>query len=352
MKNLKRVLVWALLSLSLQALGLFTLEKLLFAHSSDFKIEKVESKPIQSNASISSDSENVRVSFSGKYLTLEKNNSIYILSSKDGVETQLNIEDSEEVLYYNWIEGNNRLFVIYKNKDNMVALSTYDAVSNTEHKIKNICDYSKNMRIDDVTISQKPGVKYISISTTNSKVPTIYRIDINETITRVNHNIRSLGQMQALQNKDVLICYDDVRAAYYCITNGKSTKIDVGFEGKSTILGVDNQENVYFGVYEGEKISKIMYGTVSTKKGAWKEIVLESPKFKEDINITYDGGILVNDKLKGWVNNIINNDKISYDGRYVTSNNKIIYSQEGNKVCIKSLKDIDEVPEVEDGKEE
>lgn len=345
MKNLKRVIIWALLSLSLQAGGLYLLEEMYFKHSSDFKVEKVEEKPVESNITFPSDVEEIKISYSGKYSSYFKEGRLYTMNTKNGEENEVIIEDSKRILYADWIENVNRLILVIRDSNDMMQLYTYDIHSKTEHKVKELGKYYASVNVDGLAISSKTGVKYIALTWGNNK-PVIYRIDINETLSKIQHNARSLGDIVAFQNKDVLVYKDDTRNTFYSYSNGKTKKINLNITNKLEILGTDSNDNVYFGEYEGEKIYRIVYGKLDTKDGEWQALSLDESKEKEDIHITQEGNILINDRLKGKVLNKTTGNTISYKGKFVSMNDKIIFSNKNNYVYIKNIKDVDSSTEV------
>ena len=201
------------------------------------------------------------------------------------------------------------------------------------------------MKINGLEVSSKTGVKYIALTWGSSR-PTIYRIDINETLTKVSHNIRNLGEIAAFQNKDILICEDESRNSFYSYTNGKNKKLSLNISGKVDVLGTDSNDNIYFGEYEGDKIYRIVYGSLDTKEGEWQSLALDESKNKEDIHVTGNGEILINDNLKGMVLNKTTGETISYKGKFVSMNDKIIYSNKEGYIYIKNIKDVDNATEV------
>lgn len=345
MKNFKRVIIWALLSLSLQAGGLYFLERMYFKHSSDFKVEKVEAKPVEANVTLPNNIEDVKVSYSGRYISYFNNDKLYAINTKNGEENEITIEDSNEILYADWIENVNRIILVVRDINDRVQLYTYDISSKTEHKIKELGKYSNSMKINGLEVSSKTGVKYIALTWGSSR-PTIYRIDINETLTKVSHNIKKLGEITAFQNKDILICEDELRNSFYSYTNGKSKKLSLNISGKVDVLGTDSNDNIYFGEYEGDKIYRIVYGSLDTKEGEWQSLALDESKNKEDIHITGNGEILINDNLKGMVLNKTTGETISYKGKFVSMNDKIIYSNKEGYIYIKDIKDVNNATEV------
>ena len=112
------------------------------------------------------------------------------------------------------------------------------------------------------------------------------------------------------------------------------------------MLGTDSNDNIYFGEYEGDKIYRIVYGSLNTKEGEWQSLALDESKNKEDIYVTENGEILINDNLKGMVLNKTTGETISYKGKFVSMNDKIIYSNKEGYIYIKNIKDVDSATEV------
>ena len=90
-----------------------------------------------------------------------------------------------------------------------------------------------------------------------------------------------------------------------------------GQSGKSTILGIDSEDNIYIGYGNDEKVKTIYCGNIKENTASWKKYDLEeltSPKY---INISKDGDVFVNDNLKGKIINLKNNNAVTYEGTFL-----------------------------------
>lgn len=89
-KNVKRIIIWILISLVAQVSVLFYAEKFIFTDAvSKTKFKKVEEKEekiADIAVDIPQDAKNVNMSFNGKYLSYIQDNIITIITTADGTK--------------------------------------------------------------------------------------------------------------------------------------------------------------------------------------------------------------------------------------------------------------------------
>lgn len=334
MKNLKRVIAWAVLSIILQVSGLLYMDKVYLKHSSEFKIQKVEEKPNDINVTIPSSVEDIKSSTGGRYVSYFQDGNLMVANTKTGGIEEVTIEKAKEILYADWIPDVNRIMIAIRSRNNTVELVTYDASSKVISTVKEVCNYANGIKVDNIAISTKPGVKYVSISKAGYNA-NVYRIDINETMTKVVSDINSLEDMKAFQNKDILVYKDKKNSNFYYWTNNVVKKLNINDTKNLKLLAVDSNDNVYFGELQDGKIAKIIHGD---KDGTqWTTEILDTHKNISDIYINSRGEILINDNLTGTIKNKSTNESISYEGRFLGISDRIVSSSINDKLYIKSL---------------
>lgn len=346
MKTFCKVIVWALLSVIMQAAGLIYLEKVYFKETTDVKIQEVqqvvESKDL--NISIPSHAEKIEASFDAKYISYYDQNKLMVVNTTTSVVKEVVTNDGTEILFSGWIPKQNILIIAEKKHnsdgDSHINLVSYNVKNDVKNQITEICPYSDGMEVDKIVSSIKTGVTYISVSRDgfNSQ---LYRVEINNNLSAVT-KVPSMGDMMAYQHKDILVYEDSLNQEFYKYTNEKKSKINTGTYKNLTLLGVTNDNLLMFGILNNDKITNIVYGTLDTDIGTWTNLTLEKPKEKKDIFVNSNNEILINDNLTGKVHNLTTNKNISYEGKFIKLTEKAICSLSEGKVYLKSLEDIDE----------
>lgn len=340
MKMFKKIIAWAILSIILQIGILYVLNNFILKQSSDFKSQKLEvsaDKTKDIKGTIPNGADNINVSFDGKYLTYNQNKSIYIEDAKTGTSSQIKTENEGEILYYKWLSDRDRLVIAKKvKKDGVykIQLVTYNPKDSSETAAskEDICTYEEGMEVKKVTESTITGVYYIDIYRGGLK-STVYRIDINEDLSKISIQTNVLGNMEVIPHEDRLIYEDKVNGKFFITSPNK--QLTFNSNKKLTLLGIDRQDVVYMGELNGDKIASIIYGKISEDTSTWKKITLDSVVNSDDIYFSNESEILINDNLKGSVKNLTNNTEVEYEGKLiqikegfiatVDSNGKLVY---------------------------
>ena len=128
----KKIIAWAILSIILQAGGLYVLDNFVFKQSSDFQSKKIEIQTDKTkgiNATIPTNAEAINVSYDGKYLTYNNNGNLYMQDTKTGTNTVVTTENQGTILYYKWFSDRDRLIIAKKVEtggESNIELVTYN----------------------------------------------------------------------------------------------------------------------------------------------------------------------------------------------------------------------------------
>lgn len=349
MKYILRVISWALLSLVIQVSVLLYLDKVYFKHSSDaIQITEVKNviKSKDLNVEIPTDAKQIQSSFDAKYITYIQNNKLMIINTDACTTKEIITNNGEELLYNNWIPRNNIIMVATKKTNSSgnstINVYTYNAKNDMENDIyKDLVTYDDGMGVDSIVSSLQTGVTYVSVS--RDKITSkIYRIDTNGKMTSIKEKVPKLGSMKAYQHKDVLVYQDELNKVFYYYTNGKVTKLNFDGMGDLALLGVNNDNSLVMGVMTDGKVTNIISGQIAADPKTWTySITLENPVLPKYINVAENGDILVNDCLKGQVLNLTKQSAVSYEGKFVDLNDKVITSLVDNRIKLKSVEDTD-----------
>ena len=101
---------------------------------------------------------------------------------------------------------------------------------------------------------------------------------------------------------------------------------------KLTLIGTDDNDNVYLGELKDNLVSKIYYGKISEDTINWKVVNLQIPTEKNDLFVSSVGKIYQNDALKGVVKDINSGTETSYQGKLLQLYTKGVVSLVDNKI--------------------
>lgn len=351
MKILKRFVVWAMLSLMLQSIVLLYFEKVVFVETTKitYRNEEPEEKPEKvTEIKIPDEAENFELSYDGKFVAYMSNGKLKVINTSTGKSSYGILDEKNiSVLCYDWQIDKNILLIAERkyneNGEEIINILAHNPSSNITREVHEVCDYKEGMLVENIANSTKSSVTYVPVSRGGNNT-TIYRIDINDNIEKLDNKVASLGCINVFYAKDALIYEDRIKEQYYRYSNDQMSVIDFENPAKTTILGLTNNGVIFAGIKNAEdKVTEIIYGEdkISTKE--WKKTTLPEPKEIRDLYIVKgdnsgSGDILVNNNLEGKVTNLTTNETVEYEGKFVAMNDSIVCSLKDSVLKIKSLK--------------
>ncbi|WP_242834282.1 hypothetical protein [Clostridium pasteurianum] len=186
----------------------------------------------------------------------------------------------------------------------------------------------------DLEISELTGVLYAKINYSNT-LASIYRIDRNETLTRVSTTTRNIGNIAVASNNDQLV-YEDLTSDRMRSNYTPKKTISLNGISMGSLLGADNNDNFYIGVGKSQ-INKIYYGKLTENTSSWKELSTGGLVNTNNIVINSDNNVYIVDRNQGTITDIKNNKKNTFEGSFIELNNSSIISKIDNKLTIKSF---------------
>jgi hypothetical protein len=317
---MKKIIVWLALSLLLQISVLYTLNNFVFVNSSEFKGKKMDIKQDLTkdiNSSIPSNADKIDLSYEGRYLTYTKEKNVYVENSKTGKVSEIITENNEDIMCYKWLDSRDILVIVEKVKKNgteKIQLVTYNAANGSKTFVKEICNYEKSMKVENITTSVLTNVYYIDVNKGGSR-NIVYRIDRNEDLKKVNINAKALGNMKVIPHEDRLIYEDKATNKFFATSPNKQLIFNTN--KKLTLLSIDRNDVIYMGEFNGDKILSVVYGKISENTSDWKRINLESAVAKSDLYFNNQSKILINASIEGIVKNLTDGNEVEYDGKLI-----------------------------------
>jgi hypothetical protein len=129
-----------------------------------------------------------------------------------------------------------------------------------------------------------------------------------------------------------------------CIYDGiKKIKNKIPIDAdKVQVLGIDLNDSLYIGILDSlGKVTQIYYQRINDDKltDNWTKVDLKAATAVEDIIISGNGNIYINEIEENKIINVISDLKASYRGEFIEILEGALVSKEENKVIITSLKE-------------
>lgn len=356
MKALKRIVVWILLSIIMQIAVLYYVDKYLFASEevstivSIKKIDKEKEKKKNVNIFVPEEAKQVSVSYDGSYLSYYEEDELRLIDTYTGEESTIELEDKLSVSFYKWAPDRNIILIAAKKQYNNSAkylFYSYDAERGLKEKLEtkeqNETAFvtSKSSSIEDLQLSPLTNMIYIKASLEGGR-SNIQSINIMKRINKVDTQSYFIGDIRIIPNDD-RIAYEDFAKNKVYVT-GKSKAISIEDVKQLSLIGVDDNDNIYVGELDNDsssgalRVKNIYYGTIEEDSSEWKKIDLEEAINKKDIYISRDGKVYINDNLKGIVTELSSNKKTAYKGIFLQMYDGGIASVSDGKLITIQLK--------------
>ncbi|GKX67775.1 hypothetical protein [Inconstantimicrobium mannanitabidum] len=346
MKNLKRIIVWSLIAIIIQNAIFLYVENVYLSTDLKIKAEKVEdSKDVNvkdMEVSLKSGIENIQVSYNGRFASYMNNGKLCVLDTKTNEEKSLTTSENSDIVFYKWLHNDTNMIAIKKVLENGVyhfEPVAFDAKKGQERELTDfdfnklkIPLYTSKDTIDDVVFSTATHSIYIKIKKSTGRYNVYYANVMNQLKLVKSNRIIGKIAVPTTSTNAVMEEYGGVRIL--------NQEYGLKIPGVQTpkILGTDSNDNVYFGNYVDEKITKIYYGVISNKVIQWNELNLPTATAEKNILVDYSGKVYINDELKGQVTELTSNKTIQYKGKLLQTYSNGIISTDNNKLIKNILK--------------
>ena len=342
MKWMKRISIWIAISLSLQVLGLFYIDRYFLATDSKIIMKKVDENKSEKvkniDITVPDNVENILVSYDAKYLSYYENDKLNIVNSKDGSVKNIEVEEGIKISFYEWLPDRNRMLLVEKKSfdtSSNLVLYYYDVAKSEKVKVKDLAWGDTKAEVEDIQLSTLTGVTYVKVSNKGQR-SSIYRIDRMGNMTKTNTIPNFVTNIALVRHEDKLIYEGLVYNTIYTTSNNEP--INIKDVEKLTLVGTDDDDNVYLGELKDNYISKIYYGKTSQNTEEWEVFNLQMPSERNDLFVTSSGKVYQNDALRGVIKEINSGTLTSYEGKLLQLYTKGIVSLVNNKISFVSFK--------------
>lgn len=337
MRFIKRILLWIVISLSIQIGSLYYINNFFLADKEVFTSQKVYSEtkaPENITANVPYGASSVQPSYDGDYIAYLKD---YNLTIKNCAQSKgRNSFQIENVHFYRWLPDRNRLLyaqVEHLKSTDRITLYAYDADNRKKQMVNSVSYLPRNSSVSGIEASPLTNIIYLSISGGDG-YDRLYQIDIMGTIKKIWTPVKKIVKMAETQETDNLV-YQSSNDIIHVIKDGKK---DVYLSyNKYALLGIDSQDNVYLGGFDKGKIAKIYRGTLDKPLNTWDTVLLPEPLDPNSVTVDKNGNIYKIQDGKTLID-VNSNNAIVGKGRILYFNNGlIVYEGNNDNVIIKKL---------------
>lgn len=343
MKKLRRIIVWTMIPIVMELIGLLLVDKFYFSGNSNFNIKKVDTTSKQTANKISvkipEDAKMVKVSYSGKYISYYDGEALQVIDTLKNSKKEVDLEN--DLSYYTWNLDTDNILVAEKESGGSKNLKfeTYDAKRDSTYSLKNeeknqelsILLPGDSYHVSHIAFSGASNVIYVSSAGNEEDGSRIYRIDVMIRMNLVNIIKCEIGNIAAINGKngDELI-YEDRTSNR--IRTSRGGIVATGENAMHYLLNTDNNDNIYIGNGEDDKVNKIFVANLKINKNNWKVYALPGYVNKNNIYVTKDGNIYINDSKNSQIKDITTGKITKYSGNFVSVYKYGVISRDGNKL--------------------
>lgn len=353
MKKFKIIIILIVISVILQNCILYYFNNYYFATVSTIKYKKVSinTASIADNTkeySIPREANDVKSSFSGDYLLYNINQQYYVLNLNTKETSKINFEASTKNSYVSWNYYNDKVMVI-ENDGNYFKVYNYYPDKKTKEIVLDINAKSEvyklpqnDDKITDLKINNLNTNIYITSTKGNSSFRHLSRLDITGGVVKINALTNNIRNYYLYKQDDNILLQDSMNNKINLINGNKTSIIDTKTILNPILLSIDKNGILYIGEKNNDKIQNI-YVTDLTKKDEksgllYTKKILKEPVEEDDIHITDDGKMIINNKLKGVLTNLSNGMTYKYKGILICFYKEGIFSSINNKLIKQNIK--------------
>jgi hypothetical protein len=338
MKKIRNIIIWSITSFLIQSAVFFGLDMyyqstLLNTKVTEVRVPSQNTPKKNITINIPGDAVDVKVSYDGKYISYNENNKWEVVNCFDGTKHEVSPDTNSKIVFTKWFPDSDTMAICENatGKTSVVNIFRYNAdndnkfipTDSNNHEIKPKIAVS-NYKIADIAISSTMGIWYIKVQKSTTKSD-ILNIDVNGNVLTSLYS-KNIGNIDMVKNLPNLI-YEDVATGTV-----KITKKTFNESKKYCLLGTDDDENLYLGLLQNEKISKIIYGAVNKSMTQWTSLTLDTPIEKKEIIITDNGKILTNNSFEGTLTENSTGKKTAYNGTLLKVTNTEVLSLSNGKL--------------------
>lgn len=378
MKAVKTLVIWIGISLAIQLLGFYYVDRIYLNSETNLKTTKIEEldgtekkeKQGPVKVKVPKTAEDISISSNLKYISYLENEKLVLKTIDEKSNFSYEKEDGAEIIYYKWVPSRDRIITAEKisgYQGNKIVLFSYDLKKDEKSEIYKIDIYDENTKVDNIEMSVLTGLTYVKL-VDPSNVSYIYRFDRMRGNLLMDTVPKHISNVATLEKEAVLYYEGEVYNAVYESTvynidkTNKGTRnhqIIIDGADRLSLLGTDSESNLYLGKVEDNLITKIYYKSVECNKETnensnyqyenkedesdsgisynsedFKSVNMNKPAKRENIHVTKEGQVYVHDIQNKTITDEMNGKEVSYEGEFLGFEESGILVKQGDIVTI------------------
>jgi len=330
MEKILKIMIWTIIALFIQH-GIFIYIEFSYLNTdSPIVIKKVEEskeeKYDETDAiDIGQNSEKISISNDGEYISYLKNGKLKVIEWDNKKLKSFSGEVEGEVLAYKWLPEEKIIIAIQKIK--VDEKYYYEPVSYNVAKgeINELIDFNYNKttipfnngeKVDDIEFSTSTHSLYIKIIK-ETGLSDIYYCNVMNIIKKVSYN-KSIGKI-IVPRTDTNVVFES--EGKIRILNSEN-EIEIPKVKIARIIGIDGNDNIYYGDEKDDKIDSIYYREFENETGIWKVNYLDEPTEKTNIIVSNEGNIYYINKEGRYITDILSAKTFGYEGTFIGTYDK------------------------------
>lgn len=351
MKSIAKIFIWTFIALLMQH-GIFLyIENIYLDTDVDITAKKVEEEPVKEvneeneNEIILPESvENISVSSDGNYVAYTKNNELKVFDNTKKQENKFKCEINGIIENYSWLNDEDLMLVIQRVKEDDGVYFEPISYDIKKNEARELVDFNYNKmripvnneddRIENIAFSTSTHSLYIKIRKANGLCDLYYSNVMNQ-VNRVRYN-KEIGNIVVPRaNTNAVMEMGDNST----ILN-EPGYINIPDVDVSRLLGIDKDDNIYFGKEEDGLVTSIYNTNLNNEENRWNSFALKNPVDKDNIFVDYNGKIYINNESDKSVSEITKDRVISYEGDFLQTYNDGFISKKGNKIIKNNINEL------------
>lgn len=345
MKTLVKWYKWILLAVIFQFCVLLYINNIFLNTDITVSIKDADVKKdvVTGDFEVPDNAQNISVSYNAEYGAYLLDGVLHIINLDNSNDKEVAGMSNDKITYFRWLPDRNMVIFSSNTKDGrkgIVQISTYEPDSENLRAYPQIDGLTAMSQVMDIELSQYTNVVYAKIKTSDTKSK-IVRFNV---MSQYSH-VMKLGADAIIKEcsfVNKLVYQNEEESVYvYDGINMVKNKIPIDSD-KVKVLDIDLNDTLYIGILDSSgKVTQIYHQKIGDDKinDSWTKLALKEATSVENIIISGNGNIYINDIEENKVINATNNLKASYRGEFIEVLDGALVSKDENKVVITSLKE-------------
>ncbi|MGE5628882.1 MAG: hypothetical protein ACM3X7_12385 [Solirubrobacterales bacterium] len=343
MKKFKRLIILTLIPILLELAGFLFIDQFYLNDETVFNTKKVDAankKLNNINVELPNGASNIGVSYNGNYISYTEDGKVTVVDTSNNKKKQIEIDRGCTFSICKWLPDRDIMLVSYKYIDSQrkgfIKFKSYNAkkdestaLSNEKSKELSIPLNDSNSDVQNITLSTATNVTYVQVGLKGT-ISKIYRINVMAQMEATKYVSCTLGNISVVNKEDKLVYEDRTNNRIRVV--GMINPIATGENATHYLLGTDEDDMIYIGNGEDNKISKIFTTSITGAKSQLKTYNLSNAADIKDIYVSRSGKIYINDSTKSKLTEVISGKEVDYKGIFIKIFDNGIISNNNGKI--------------------